>query len=511
MAERNSFPWFNMNDEARKQYWASLALRYAKGVGLRTCGRLLHTYGSAYEALQNLPDWKNAGISAEKSASVAGGSWREQARIEWEDAQNLDAHILMWHEDNFPPRLRELSDAPILLYIKGDASLLKSPALAVVGARNCTGESLRIAGRFAREISNCGLTVVSGMAYGIDNVAHTHALQGIGKSIGILGTGIDIIYPEANIKTYANMLESGLLISEFAPHSAPHSMNFPIRNRIISGLSLGVLVIEASLRSGSLITARQALEQNREVYVVPGTMFSAKASGCQELIRQGARAVFCVEDIIRDLEMQLKPYNIYVPTVNTALFQENGKKQINIVSNNNLCPEKITNTVLNEESNVLIGKLSEFKDYKNSQQQDNSSDFVNDANIVNNKGIVPLPKVGIAKDLAVNSEYKHHAGDNERHSNKSTNEHPSNKSMNERHSNKNINKRHSSKDINKRSLPQGAAGLLIEFLSGKKSCHIDELSLGINMPIAELNALLIKLEIENLVQRAPGARYSIVK
>lgn len=197
-----------------------------------------------------------------------------------------------------PPLLRAAIDAPLLLYCRGDLALLRAPGFAVVGSRKATRHGRAVAEYMARSLSACGITIVSGMALGIDRVAHEAALARIGRSIGVLGTGIDMLYPLENQAVFDAMERRGLLLSEFAPGTPPQAGNFPIRNRIISGLSLGVLVVEAAHRSGSLITARLALEQNREVYAVPGPALDAHCLGCQDLgaagrarrVQRGGRA-----------------------------------------------------------------------------------------------------------------------------------------------------------------------------------------------------------------------------
>lgn len=306
----NILPWAELDEEGRTQFWATLALRHAQGLGPRSCVRLLQTFGSAYAAMQHMHEWHTAGVSAEKKAQVQSGSWRVTARDEWDKAQSLDAHIILWHDPRYPSLLRQLPDAPALLYCKGDLSLLRAPAVAIVGSRVCTPEGLRVATSIARRLSSCGITIVSGMASGIDTAAHTFALRAVGKSVAVLGTGVDMIYPPASSSCYEKLTHEGLVVSEFAPGTPPIATNFPVRNRIISGMSLGVLVVEAALRSGSLITARLALEQNREVYAVPGPVFEKNSQGCQDLIRQGAHVVFAAEDIVRDLAVHLEAYGI---------------------------------------------------------------------------------------------------------------------------------------------------------------------------------------------------------
>ncbi len=302
--------WSELSDEARTEYWAALALRHCAGLGARSCARLLKAFGSAYAAVQARERWREAGLNRKQAAELATGSWRVTARDEWDRARDLDAAIVLWTDSAYPPLLRQLPDAPALLYCRGDLSLLQAPAFAVVGSRRATEHGRAVAAHMSRGLSACGVTIVSGMALGIDRVAHEAALSRIGRSIGVLGTGIDVVYPSVNRKIFGMMEQQGLLVSEFMPGARPLPEHFPIRNRIISGFALGVLVVEAASRSGSLITARLALEQNREVYAVPGPALDASCLGCQELVRQGARPVFSAEDVLRDLAEQLRPYGI---------------------------------------------------------------------------------------------------------------------------------------------------------------------------------------------------------
>ena len=302
--------WAFMDEAARKEYWASLALRHCRGLGARSAARLARFFGSAYAAVQARQQWGEAGVNKGQAAELATGSWRVTAREEWDRARDLSAAIVLWTDPEYPALLRSIIDAPLVLYCRGDLSLLQSPGFAVVGSRKATRHGRSVAEYMARCLSACGMAIVSGMALGIDRVAHEAALARVGRSIGVLGTGIDVLYPPDNMAAFDAMERHGLLISEFAPGTVPHAGNFPIRNRIISGLSLGVLVVEAAQRSGSLITARLALEQNREVYAVPGPALDAHCLGCQDLVRQGARAVFCAEDVLRDLAEQLRPFGI---------------------------------------------------------------------------------------------------------------------------------------------------------------------------------------------------------
>ena len=245
-----------------------------------------------------------------KAAEISTGSWRVTARTEWDAVRDLDAVIVQWHEAAYPALLRTLPDAPVLLYCMGDLSLLANPAVAVIGSRKATPRGQALAGHMAGAFASWGITVVSGMAWGIDKAAHEAALDRTGSSIAVLGTGIDVPYPRANTRLYDRMAAKGLLVSEFAPGTPALRENFPIRNRIISGLSLGVIVVEAASRSGTLITSRLALEQGREVYAVPGAALSGQSLGCQELVRQGAKPVFAPEDVLEDLAGPLRDFGV---------------------------------------------------------------------------------------------------------------------------------------------------------------------------------------------------------
>ncbi len=294
-----------LTDDERKEYWACLALKYAQNVGARTIAKLMKHFGSAYIAVHSLTEWGAIGAS-HRIKHIQDNSWRETARREWENARDLEADIILWSSINYPPLLKEIPDAPPFFYALGNIELLKNPSVAIIGSRTCSEQGQSESAYLGKSLSACGVTITSGMARGIDRAAHFGALQEIGSSIGVLGSGIDIIYPQRNSDIYFDLKKNGLLVSEFPPSMPPDPTNFPIRNRIISGLSYGVIVVEADLKSGSLITARVANEQGRQVYAIPGSMGSQFSKGCQELIRQGAKSVFRVEDVLEDLFPLLK-------------------------------------------------------------------------------------------------------------------------------------------------------------------------------------------------------------
>lgn len=216
--------------------------------------------------------------------------------------------IYLTHPD-YPELLKNIIDPPLCFYMKGDITQGDAKALAMVGTRRPTTYGRKVTEMLSAELSSAGFTIVSGMARGIDSVAHQSVLKAVlkagGRSIGVLGCGIDVVYPPENSRLFAEMPEHGAIISEFAPGTGPQKQNFPQRNRIISGLSLGTVVIEAAERSGSLITVRFALEQGREVFAVPGNINSPVSKGTNNLIKQGAKLVTCTEDILEEFESLL--------------------------------------------------------------------------------------------------------------------------------------------------------------------------------------------------------------
>ncbi len=215
--------------------------------------------------------------------------------------QSTQQHIIRFDDSAYPPMLREIPRPPSILYGIGDISLLSSPQLAIVGTRKPTTTGQNNAKHFAYHLANLGLTITSGLAIGIDGISHEGALQAGGKTIAVLGSGLNCIYPARHLTLAQRIAEQGLLLSEFPPDTAPLASHFPQRNRIISGLSFATLVIEAALKSGSLITAHFAAEQGREVFALPGSIHNPQARGCHALIREGARLIETVQDIVEEL------------------------------------------------------------------------------------------------------------------------------------------------------------------------------------------------------------------
>jgi len=219
--------------------------------------------------------------------------------LDWLNDSNN--HIVTLADSEYPQNLLNIPDPPLLMYVKGKLAMLNRSALGIVGSRNATPQGINNAEAFAKSLSDAGLCIISGMAHGIDAAAHRGAMRGQGSSIAIVGTGLDKVYPAVNRDLAHQLAMQGALISEFPLGTPPLAVNFPRRNRLISGMSLGCLVVEASLQSGSLITARLAIEQGRDVFAVPGSIHSPQSKGCHALLKQGAKLVETAQDILEEL------------------------------------------------------------------------------------------------------------------------------------------------------------------------------------------------------------------
>jgi DNA processing protein len=225
-------------------------------------------------------------------------------------SEKENRYIIPFTNEHYPPLLKEIHSPPLVLFVEGRINLLQSPQLAIVGSRNATPAALELAYHFAGQANQLGLTVTSGLARGIDGYAHRGSLEVTGDTLGVTATGLDIVYPASHRTLYEQLRQQGALVSEFIPSTHPLKDHFPRRNRIISGLSLGVLIVEASINSGSLITARFALEQGREVFAIPGSLHNPLAQGCHHLLKQGATLVETVQDIVQSLPFPQKQVQI---------------------------------------------------------------------------------------------------------------------------------------------------------------------------------------------------------
>lgn len=295
-----------MSSSEELSHW--LRLMQTPGVGPETARRLLGAFGlpenifaASLPALRQFaPERVAQALAAMPSAEAAAHIART---LDW--AAQPGNRVLTLADGDYPANLLEIADPPILLYAKGRVALLSGPAIAVVGSRNATAQGIANAERFSEALAQAGLTVISGMAAGIDAAAHQGGLlaahAGGGSTVAVIGTGADIVYPARNRALAHRLAEEGCIVSEYPLGMPAIAANFPRRNRIISGLARGVLVIEAAPQSGSLITARMAAEQGRDVFAIPGSIHSPLAKGCHQLIKQGAKLVESAQDVLEEL------------------------------------------------------------------------------------------------------------------------------------------------------------------------------------------------------------------
>jgi DNA processing protein len=290
---------------------AWLILLHTPGLNLATTHTLLNECGSANTILNtSVSRLEQLGLKKKIISAIQHADTQAvQADIEWA-ASDDNHHIITYHDNRYPRQLKTITDAPPLLFVRGDPDYLQQPQLAMVGSRTPTAAGKRNAHDFAKHLSDSGITIISGLARGIDGASHQGALQGIAGTVAVLAHGLDIVYPAEHRVLAEDVSHHGAVVSETPIGIAPHRGLFPKRNRIISGLSLGTLVVEAALKSGSLITSKHALEQGREVFAIPGSIHNPLARGCHQLIRQGAKLVETAEDILEELIAHLPTKNL---------------------------------------------------------------------------------------------------------------------------------------------------------------------------------------------------------
>lgn len=289
---------------ARDELEAWLRLLESPGIGWVTARELLARHGSPEAIFALSAAAQDEGLAPKQRGALAKppAHLAEQLDKTWAWLQASPTHdIMVLGDADYPDALLQTADPPALLYLQGERSLLASRSLAVVGSRNPTPQGRDNASAFSKALAEAGLTIVSGLALGVDGAAHQGALAGGGSTIAVVGTGLDLIYPTRHAALAAEIAKTGLIVSEYPLGMPPLSPNFPRRNRIIAGLSEGCLVVEAALKSGSLITARLASEAGREVFAIPGSIHSPLSRGCHELIRQGAKLVESAADVLEEL------------------------------------------------------------------------------------------------------------------------------------------------------------------------------------------------------------------
>ena len=281
--------------------WLALAL--APGLASRLSARVLRKFGSPDGVFRaSLADLESCNLPAQAAQAIVKKESFKRAEKELDGVRKIaNCRLLNWTEPEYPQTLLQIYDPPVLLYVRGDVQVLNLPSLSIVGTRRPTLYGTQMAQRLGRELAARGLVIVSGLARGIDAIGHQGALDANGRAIGVLGTGIDVCYPKENKKLYEKVLERGAIITEFPLRTHPAPENFPVRNRIVAGMPLGVVVIEGAQYSGSLITARLAMEFGREVFGVPGNVTQPVSFAPNLLIKQGAKLVTNAEDVIEEL------------------------------------------------------------------------------------------------------------------------------------------------------------------------------------------------------------------
>ncbi|MGZ8192916.1 MAG: DNA-processing protein DprA [Methylobacter sp.] len=282
------------------------------GIGCRTFLRLLETHTPAQLFAESTQALSTLGLKNDSIQAIKNPDWTIiDADLAWLEQSNNS--VITFNDPNYPPQLKEISDPPPLLFVRGNPELLSAPQIAIVGSRNPSSLGLETARNFAKTLSHSGFVITSGLALGIDAASHQGALNAKGYTIAVAGTGLDRVYPARHKDLAIQIVNTGAMISEFPPGTTAKANHFPRRNRIISGLCQGLLVVEAAKQSGSLITARMALEQNREVFAIPGSIHNPLARGCNALIREGAKLVETTQDILEELNQYNQQYENSLP------------------------------------------------------------------------------------------------------------------------------------------------------------------------------------------------------
>jgi DNA processing protein len=344
-----------------------LALLLTPGLGPTRSRKLVEHFGSAEKVFHaSLTELESTGIKAVSAQSIATGKSIELAREEQARALAAGMTVLSMDDPFYPPRLKEIYDPPLVLYVRGDTELLVKPGIAMVGTRHPSPYGSGMAERLAADFASQGLVIISGMARGVDTASHRGAITAKGKTVAVFGTGVDVIYPKENSRLSEQILAfGGALVSEFPLGTFAAPQNFPIRNRILSGMSVGVLVVEAAEYSGTRITARLALEQNRDVYAVPGNVTNKNSWGPNTLIKQGAKLVATWEDVWEDL-----PTEVRLALTPTTPPESNSSESASLFPDHGLPPhEKRILSLLKADEATHIDELIEKLESKMSSSE----------------------------------------------------------------------------------------------------------------------------------------------
>ena len=319
-----------------------IALSLVAGVGRRTAALMIERFGgprACFEA--GRAELERHGFKRECIEALKDGNQQERADDELNGLEKLGADVITFVDPRYPKLLKEIYDPPIVLYCLGDLSRAAGqPAIAIVGSRRCSTYGKGASEMLARELARRGVAIVSGLARGIDSAAHRGALDGGGATIAVMGTGLDTVYPKENRKLAEQIAARGALLTEFPLNTPPLSQNFPFRNRVISGIALGVMIVEGAERSGSLITARMAYEQGRDVFAVPGNITSSKSFGPNYLIKDGAKLVQTWQDVVEEFPPEHKSRILALeksdspadqPLLEEALLTDSERKVLSLI------------------------------------------------------------------------------------------------------------------------------------------------------------------------------------
>src|SRR5271165_3226260 len=338
-----------------------LAMTMTPGIAARLSARLLREFGSpegVFRATLTGLEACNLPAPAAQAIFKKQTFWRAEKEVA--AIRRIGCRLVTWKEPEYPQSLLQIYDPPVLLYVRGDAGILNSPSLSIVGTRRPTVYGSQMAERMGRELAKRGLVIVSGLARGVDAIAHHGATEVGGRAIGVLGTGIDVCYPKENKKLFEKVLERGAILSELPTGSHPMPENFPVRNRIIAGMPLGVLIVEGKQYSGSLITARLAMEFGREVFGVPGNVTQEMSFAPNQLIKQGAKLVTNAEDVIEELPTPVRAALVQAEAVDS--------EQRNLLAAEGLSPtEKKIYELLSAEESRHIDDLVETSGLNSSE------------------------------------------------------------------------------------------------------------------------------------------------
>ncbi len=347
------------------KYWVGFSL--VPGVGRVRLAQLGNYFGSLENAWQAGPaELKRAGLDSRVVRTITSERSKLSLEAEMEKLERYGVKVFCHHDSEYPSRLKEIYDYPPILYVRGSLLPEDEWCLAVVGTRRATVYGRQVAEELVADLARSKITIVSGLARGIDSVAHQSALEAGGRSIAVFGCGLDVVYPSENATLARKVMEQGALVSEYPLGARPRAENFPRRNRIMSGLSLGVLVIEANKTSGAMITARLALEQNREVFAVPGSILSPQSSGTNYLIQEGAKLVQSCTDILEELNLTAVAHRVEIreiipaSDIETMLLKQLGVEPAHIdevCRNSKLPVSQVSSTLAMMELKGLVRQV----------------------------------------------------------------------------------------------------------------------------------------------------------